>query len=199
MDIAQLGVTREAAGGALRVNLYSPSTTRIGDATVILTGDFPVADRVTAMVDAKTPQTVKFRLPPWSKTTVFRRLPDGAETSVASGDWHTVQVPAGVTAITVKFDMKPRLEDSDRAPSDDRTDYRYGRRDTLSVALNGSWGVGAFSDDVTVIITSCVITPYYGVSAFFAAIQSPDVLKSILLQRAGEKDSSFYGSYSPLS
>ena len=127
MDIAQLGVTREAAGGALRVNLYSPSTTGFGDATVVLTGDFPVADRVTAMVEAKTPQTVKFRLPPWSKKTVFRRLPDGAETSVAPGDWHTVQVPAGVTAITVKFDMTPRLEDSDRAPSEDRTDYRYGR------------------------------------------------------------------------
>ena len=127
MDIAQLGVTREAADGALRVNLYSPSTTGFGDATVVLTGDFPVADRVTAMVEAKTPQTVKFRLPPWSKTTVFRRLPDGAETSVASGDWHAVQVPAGVTAITVKFDMTPSLEDSDRAPSDVRTDYRFGR------------------------------------------------------------------------
>ena len=38
-----------------------------------------------------------------------------------------MQVPAGVTAITVKFDMTPRLEDSDRAPSEDRTDYRYGR------------------------------------------------------------------------
>ena len=137
MDIAQLGVTREAAGGALRVNLYSPSTTGFGDATVVLTGDFPVADRVTAMVEAKTPQTVKFRLPPWSKKTVFRRLPDGAETSVAPGDWHTVQVPAGVTAITVKFDMTPRLEDSDRAPSDVRTDYRYGRwnvgRDTAQL------------------------------------------------------------------
>ena len=61
----------------------------------------------------------------------------GAETSVASGDWHTVQVPAGVTAITVKFDMTPRLEDSDRAPSDVRTDYRYGRwnvgRDTARI------------------------------------------------------------------
>ncbi|MBR0505878.1 MAG: glycoside hydrolase family 127 protein [Kiritimatiellae bacterium] len=137
MDVAQLGVTREAADGALRVNLYSPSTTTIGDATVVLTGEFPVADRVTAMMEAKTPQTVKFRLPPWSKATVFRRLPDGAETSVASGDWHTVQVPAGVTAITVKFDMTPRLEDSDRAPSDVRTDYRYGRwnvgRDTAQL------------------------------------------------------------------
>ncbi len=137
MDVAQLGVTREAADGALRVNLYSPSTTTIGDATVVLTGEFPVADRVTAMVEAKTPQTVKFRLPPWSKTTVFRRLPDGAEMSVESGDWHTVQVPAGVTAITVKFDMTPRLEDSDRAPSDVRTDYRYGRwnvgRDTARI------------------------------------------------------------------
>ena len=137
MDVAQLGVTRETVDGALRVNLYSPSTVTIGDATMVLTGEFPVADRVTAMVEAKTPQTVKFRLPPWSKTTVFRRLPDGAETSVASGDWHTVQVPAGVTAITVKFDMTPRLEDSDRAPSDDRTDYRYGRwnvgRDTARI------------------------------------------------------------------
>ena len=127
MDIAQLGVSREADGGALRVNLYSPSTTTLGDATVVLTGDFPVADKVTAMVEAKSPQTVRFRLPTWSKRTVFRRLPDGDEVVAACGDWHTVQVPAGVTAITVAFDMTPRLEDSDRAPSDIRTDYRFGR------------------------------------------------------------------------
>ena len=127
MDIAQLGVSRESDGGALRVNLYSPSTTTLGDATVVLTGDFPVADKVTVMVEAKSPQTVRFRLPPWSARTVFRRLPDGDDVVAARGDWHTVQVPAGVTAITVAFDMTPRLEDSDRAPSDVRTDYRFGR------------------------------------------------------------------------
>jgi len=38
-----------------------------------------------------------------------------------------VQVPSGVTAISVKFDMTPRLEDSFREASDDRTDYRYWR------------------------------------------------------------------------
>ncbi len=127
MDIAQLGVAREADGGALRINLYSPATASFGDATVVLTGDFPVSDKVTAMVEAKTPQTVKFRLPAWSKRTVFRRLPDGEDETVADGDWYTARVPAGVTAITVKFDMTPRLEDSGRLPSNDRSDYRFLR------------------------------------------------------------------------
>ena len=128
MDIAQLGATREAEGGALRVNLYSPFTTSFDDVSVVLTGDFPVADKVTAMVEAKAPQTVKFRVPTWSKRTVFRRLPDGEETVATPTDgWHVVQVPAGVTAIRVAFDMTPRLEDSDRLPSDDRSDYRFGR------------------------------------------------------------------------
>jgi hypothetical protein len=71
---------------------------------------------------------VKFRVPTWSKRTVFRRLPDGEETVATPTDgWHVVQVPAGVTAIRVAFDMTPRLEDSDRLPSDDRRDYRFGR------------------------------------------------------------------------
>lgn len=126
MDVAQLGVTREADGGALRVNLYSPSTTSFGDAAVVLTGDYPVEDKVTAMVESKVPKTIKFRLPTWSRNTVFRRLPDGEEVR-AEGDWYVAQVPVGVTAIQVKFDMTPRLENSDRAPSDVRTDYRYGR------------------------------------------------------------------------
>ena len=48
-----------------------------------------------------------------------------------------VQAPSGVTAIQIKFDMTPRLEDSGREPSEDRTDYRFGRwragRDSVSL------------------------------------------------------------------
>ena len=40
-----------------------------------------------------------------------------------------------MTAIRVAFDMTPRLEDSDRLPSDDRSDYRFRR-----------WRVGRDSD-----------------------------------------------------
>ena len=46
---------------------------------------------------------------------------------MTAGEWHTVQVPAGVTAVTVKFDMTPRIEDSDREPSTDLTDFRFRR------------------------------------------------------------------------
>ena len=54
------------------------------------------------------------------------------ELLTGSGTW---TVPAGVTAIRMAFDMTPRLEDSDRLPSDCKRDYRYGR-----------WRVGRDSD-----------------------------------------------------
>lgn len=125
MDIAQLGAVRE--GEAVRVNLYAPFTAGFADAEVTLTGDFPIADKVTAKFAVKRPTTVKFRLPPWSKRTTFAVLPAGKPVVPPAGDWYETQVPAGVTVIKVAFDMAPRLEHSGRAACDDLTDYRFRR------------------------------------------------------------------------
>lgn len=128
MDIAQLGATRE--GEALRVNLYAPFTTDFdGGLSVTLSGDFPVADKVVAKISASRTTTVKFRLPPWSKRTLFTVLPAGAPKTLApsDGDWYETQVPAGATSIRIAFDMTPRLEDSSRAASNEMRDYRFGR------------------------------------------------------------------------
>ena len=125
MDIAQLGATTDADG--VRVNLYSPFTTDFPGLSVTLSGDFPMVDRVTALFIAKRPTKAKFRLPPWSPRTVFTVLPAGEPVVAPSGEWFEMDVPAGTTTVRVAFDMTPRLEDSDRAASDVRTDYRFGR------------------------------------------------------------------------
>ena len=124
MDIASMGATREA-DGTLRVNLYSPFTSDFGDASVMLTGEFPVEDKVTARIEMKKPGRVKFRLPAWSKTVQVRQLPDTEFKTVPAGDWYALDVPAGISAVTLKFDMAVRLEDSDRAASNEKDDYRF--------------------------------------------------------------------------
>ena len=126
MDIASMGATREA-DGTLRVNLYSPFTSDFGDASVMLTGEFPVEDKVTARIEMKKPGRVKFRLPAWSKTVQVRQLPDTEFKTVPAGDWYALDVPAGISAVTLKFDMAVRLEDSDRAASNEKDDYRFRR------------------------------------------------------------------------
>ena len=123
-DIAQLSAMRE--GDAIRVNLYSPFTTDFPDAMVSLTGDFPTADKVVAQIRTDHDMIVKFRLPPWSPTTVFR-LGDNVVELPASARWHEVKVCAGCSTIRIAFDLSPRLEDGNQAPYDGVEDYRFQR------------------------------------------------------------------------
>lgn len=123
-DIAQFAATRE--GSAVRVNLYSPFTTDFADATVSLTGDFPVADKVIAHIRADAGLTVKFRVPAWSPKTVFRVGDEVAEVTPATR-WHEVKVPSGHTIVRIAFDLSPRLVDGTQAPYAGTDDYRYGR------------------------------------------------------------------------
>ena len=123
-DIAQLAATRE--GDAVRVNLYSPFTTDFADATVSLTGDFPVADKVKAHIRADANLTVRFRVPPWSPKTIFR-VGDKVTEVPASARWHTVKVKAGHTLVRITFDLAPRLVDGTQEPYAGKEDYRYRR------------------------------------------------------------------------
>ena len=126
MDIASLGATREASG-AVRVNLYSAFTADFGDVSVVVSGEFPFEDKATVCIQAARPTQVKFRLPPWSKKTLLRKLPEFVDLPVGTGDWMTLEVPAGSSSYRLAFDMTPRLEDSDREPNDEREDYRFRR------------------------------------------------------------------------
>ena len=132
MDIAQLGATQEA-DGTVRVNLYNPFTTDFSNVCVKVVGDyrygdFPTSDRVTVELDARRDVRVRFRLPPWSRTVVFQRLPGGeSETVAPDGAWYDVDLKAGRTAIRVRFDMAPRIETSDRALVGE-FDEKYVRR-----------------------------------------------------------------------
>ena len=132
MDIAQLGATQEA-DGTTRVNLYNPFTTDFSNVCVKVVGDyrygdFPTSDRVTVELDARCDVRVRFRLPPWSKTVCFQRLPEEKSESVPSDKaWHDVVVKAGRTAIRVRFDMSPRIEPP-RAPIGDELVEKYAFR-----------------------------------------------------------------------
>ena len=128
MDMAQLGATCEQASGTMRINMYHSFKAEFKDAAVSVDGEFPVGDTVKVTIDTKKPLTVKFRLPAWSKHTVFGRKREAGETSCAPfAGWHVMHVPAGKSEVAIRFDMTPRLVDSDCACSDVRTDYRFQR------------------------------------------------------------------------
>ena len=127
MDIAQFGVIRERVGGALRVNLYSPSVTKFDDAVVTLKGDFPVGDEASVVVEAKRSMKLKLRVPPWSGRSVFRTA-SGREVAVSeNAAWHEMDISVGTTEVVVAFDMSPRLVESALEPSERRDDFRFKR------------------------------------------------------------------------
>lgn len=121
MDIAQTLVTRDAAG-TLYVNWYSDSSASLDGATVKVTGNYPVSDKVSVTVSVDKPTVLKFRNPSWSAVTTLDGVP-------GDGVWIDTAVEEGSHTFELAFDMTPKVLDSDReslqgVPDDD---YRIVR------------------------------------------------------------------------
>jgi DUF1680 family protein len=94
------------------VNLYAPSTAKIDDVKLDITGDYPVSNQVEIRVTPKQPRefTLTLRIPEWSRRTEFKV--NGQWISVTPGytkicrTWHTGD------RVTLAFDMHPSIAQS---------------------------------------------------------------------------------------
>ncbi|HUA67719.1 MAG TPA: beta-L-arabinofuranosidase domain-containing protein [Candidatus Saccharimonadales bacterium] len=91
------------------VNLYAPGTAQLGDVKLVISGDYPVSDRVAIRVTpARTEEfTLTLRIPAWSQHTEL--AVNGKPVSVTPGytkirrTWHPND------RVQIAFDMRPRV------------------------------------------------------------------------------------------
>lgn len=100
MDMAQSLAMSDKCGNVY-VNLYIPATVKLGCTNVEILDGYLQNGETYITISTKSPKTVKFRIPSWSK----KLLIDGKS---YTGDWAEVKVD-GKKTFFLKFDFTPRI------------------------------------------------------------------------------------------
>ena len=103
MDFAE-GTVSTNASGVVHVAQYQDATVTLDGLKLTIAGNYPVGDEVTVTAVASRPQTVRFRVPGWSRADADR------------GAWREVSVPAGTSVHRLAFDLTPRMVASAAKP-----------------------------------------------------------------------------------
>ena len=126
MDAAQSIVAKDREG-VLYVALYHDAETKVAGDEVAISGGYPVKDDVTVKISRQAAGKVRFRVPDWCRQVTIC----GGESCnmVRNPGWFDVDAPAGASEWHLKFDMRPRIVDSDRQPvvEYDRKSHLVGR------------------------------------------------------------------------
>ncbi|MBR4653452.1 MAG: glycoside hydrolase family 127 protein [Kiritimatiellae bacterium] len=88
------------------VNFYTDAAFTSDGVAVKISGDYPVGDEVRVKVSAKSPRTVRFRVPAWCRGGM--RIDGKAVAPGASVE--TARMAGPSQDFTLKFDMPPRIE-----------------------------------------------------------------------------------------
>lgn len=119
MDLAQSIAVSDKRGNIF-VNLYIPAAVNVGGAKIEIADGYLQYGETFVKVSAKTPKTVKFRIPPWSGTLKI----DG---KTYTGDWAEIEA-AGEKTFSLKFDFAPRIVHSKLKPANYPKDGNSSKR-----------------------------------------------------------------------
>ena len=128
-DVASL-VAANDSNGTLYVAFYGDSTAEIGGDRIRISGNYPYGDSVKVTIVKDCPGKVKFRIPAWSRSSPDR------------GTWRTIDLPKGETTVSIDLDMRPRLVDSRRSP----TDYSPPEKSEKDGEMKYEWRQSLFAD-----------------------------------------------------
>lgn len=103
LDMAQ-AIAQKSRDGTIRVNLYFPCKVELDGAKIEISDGYLQTGVVRVKINSKTPQTVAFRIPRWSKKTLL----DGAQ---VNGGFAEISVD-GSREIELQFDHSARVVDS---------------------------------------------------------------------------------------
>lgn len=103
-DYADMAL-EEVSSNLFNLNFYTDGDYRAKGVRFEVSGNYPVGDRATVRVTAPRAVSVGLRVP-----DAFGMAVSGAEVSRRESGRVVVAVPAGETALSLSFDMRPRVE-----------------------------------------------------------------------------------------